>query len=118
VRKDGQRHMNADALSQRPERDCPDNKNTGRTDTVVGINTIHSASSDSNSPGPQSDTGACTSSEDFEVTEPRGKEPDNLPLLLALAHDVTDIKSQQEADTDIQVVLGWMEMSRRLYNCA
>jgi len=91
----------ASLVVQRPERDCLADKNTSHADTVV-------VPSDSTTPGPQSDTGASTSPEDFAVTEPRGKEPDNLPSLLALAHDVTDIKVQQEADADIQVVLGWM----------
>jgi len=109
VHKDGQHHMNADALSRRPERDCPADVNTGHTDTVVGINTIHPAPSDSTTSSPQSDSGSCTSSEDFAETEPMGKEPS----LLTLAHDVTDIKAQQEADADIQVVRGWIEMTQR-----
>lgn len=84
--------------------------NTGHTYTIVGINAIHSAPSDSITPGPQSDNQPCTASEGFAVT---GKEPDNLPSLLALAHEVTDIKLQQEADVDIQVMPDWMEMAQR-----
>ena len=83
VYKDGQRHMNADALSRRPDRDYLADSRLSPLDTMVGVNAVH--------PTP----------------------PDPQPSLLTLGHDLADIRAQQEADADLQVVLGWLEASRR-----
>ncbi|KAG7282483.1 hypothetical protein CRUP_020198 [Coryphaenoides rupestris] len=59
----------------------------------------------------QSDSGSCTSSDDFVETEPMGKEPDNLPSLLTLAHDVTDIKAFQGTTSEEPMQLGWARIT-------
>ena len=83
VYKDGQRHMNVGALSRRPDRDYLADSRLSPLDTMVGVNAVH--------PTP----------------------PDPQPSLLTLGHDLADIRAQQEADADLQVVLGWLEASRR-----
>ncbi|KAI4887649.1 hypothetical protein NFI96_026195 [Prochilodus magdalenae] len=113
VHKDGQRHMNADALSRRPERDCLADSNKDCTKAVVGINTIHAATPGPQSQGPLPHERASTSSENGVVAGKKRKKTSDLSLLLGLAPDVVGIKALQEADGDIGVVLNWMESSQK-----
>ena len=103
VYKDGQRHMNADSLSRRPDRDddtCPAGES-------VEVNTIHHDPASPSSQLPRAETLGAPDTVASAEPVPAG----TLPLTLGCG--VAHVKAQQEADTDIQVVRGWLEQSRK-----
>lgn len=96
VYKDGQHHMNADALSHQPERDCLRDNETCTSGDSVGVNAIHP---DPATPIPQQPgAGACLLS---GTVTPNESEPFET-LSLALGYGVAYVKAQQEADAEIR----------------
>ncbi|XP_076863392.1 zinc finger protein 800a isoform X1 [Brachyhypopomus gauderio] len=111
--KDGQRHLNADALSRRPDRECPSSSKSNNMNSVLVVNTIQATPSDPRTQGTPTNKETSTSSKDWTAATHERGDPESLTLLLGLAHDATGIRASQEADKEIQVALEWVQNAQK-----
>ena len=115
--KDGQRHTNADALSQRPRDPGASVVNVTTGEATTQVNVI---GSDKEPRVPQTDTQLLQTptgnpqTSDFDTGEQRverNSETQDLSFMHALSHDGTEMGELQQADPDTNQVLDWMESS-------
>lgn len=105
VHKEGQRNMNADALSRRPETSDMKVAEDG------GPTSLHVSADHAAVDMPRSSV--VTDSADTAAPENPQHRPGGMSPFSALSHSSADVRAMQDADPNIGTVLDWVSQSHR-----